>query len=116
MNQEKPDLVLVYGDTNSTLAGALSAKQNNLKLAHVEAGMRSYNLNMVEELNRIITDRISNILFCSSETAINNLVREGFENINCEMHLTGDVMYDAALYYSKKAETISSIFSNLGHS
>jgi UDP-GlcNAc3NAcA epimerase len=113
MKTESPDLVLVYGDTNSTLAGALAAKQNHLRLAHIESGMRSFNMKMAEELNRVITDRISDILFCSTETAINNLVKEGFENLNCEMILSGDVMYDAALHYSKKAEAYSDILSKL---
>jgi UDP-GlcNAc3NAcA epimerase len=109
MKEEKPDLVLVYGDTNSTLAGAMAAKYRKLKLAHVEAGMRSGNLKMAEEMNRVMTDRLSDFLFCASETAINNLVKEGYENIDCEMLLSGDVMYDAALYYEKKVEKLSKI-------
>jgi UDP-GlcNAc3NAcA epimerase len=113
IKKESPDLVLVYGDTNSTLAGAIAAKQNKIALAHVEAGMRSRNMKMAEELNRVITDRISDILFCSTEAAINNLVTEGFENLNCEIFLTGDVMYDAALYYSEKSDSDSGIIQRL---
>jgi UDP-GlcNAc3NAcA epimerase len=109
MKKEKPGLVLVYGDTNSTLAGAMAAKYSKLKLAHVEAGMRSRNLKMAEEMNRVMTDRLSDFLFCASETAINNLLKEGYENIDCEMMLSGDVMYDAALFYEKKAEKLSKI-------
>jgi UDP-GlcNAc3NAcA epimerase len=109
LREEKPGLVLVYGDTNSTLAGAMAAKYCKLKLAHVEAGMRSGKLQMAEEMNRVMTDRLSDFLFCASETAINNLVKEGFENFDCEMMFSGDVMYDAALYYGKKVDKISKI-------
>lgn len=98
---EKPDWVLVYGDTNSTIAGALAAKKLHIKVAHVEAGLRSFNMNMPEEVNRILTDRISNILFCPTETAISNLFKEGYENIDIQIENCGDVMYDAAMFYSK---------------
>lgn len=98
---EKPDWVLVYGDTNSTIAGALAAKKLHIKVAHVEAGLRSFNMNMPEEVNRILTDRISNILFCPTETAISNLYKEGYKNIDIQVENCGDVMYDAALFYSK---------------
>jgi UDP-GlcNAc3NAcA epimerase len=101
--KEKPDWVLVYGDTNSTLAGALAASKLHIKVAHVEAGLRSFNMKMPEEINRILTDRISNILFCPTETAINNLKKEGFENFNAKIVNVGDVMYDAALFYEKFA-------------
>ncbi len=98
---EKPNMVLVYGDTNSTLAGALAAKKLHIPIAHVEAGLRSYNTRMPEEINRILTDRISDLLFCPSENAIENLNKEGFANINAEIYNVGDVMYDGALHYAK---------------
>jgi UDP-GlcNAc3NAcA epimerase len=101
--QEKPDWVLVYGDTNSTLAGALSASKLHIKVAHIEAGLRSFNMKMPEEINRILTDRISNILFCPTDTAITHLKNEGFENFNCKIINSGDVMQDGALFYSNLA-------------
>lgn len=102
---EKPEFLMVYGDTNSTIAGALAAKKIFVKVAHVEAGLRSFNMRMPEEINRILTDRISDFLFCPTQTAIDNLYKEGFRNIDCTVKLVGDVMYDAALYYSNIAET-----------
>lgn len=99
---EEPDWVLVYGDTNSTIAGALAAKKLHIKVAHVEAGLRSFNMRMPEEINRILTDRISDILFCPTKTATKNLISEGFESIDCKIVNSGDVMYDAALYYKEK--------------
>lgn len=110
---EKPDWVLVYGDTNSTLAGALAAQKLHIKIAHVEAGLRSFNMDMPEEINRILTDRISNILFCPTDTAIKNLKREGFDNFECNMLKTGDVMYDAAMFYSAKSHKNSTILKIL---
>jgi UDP-GlcNAc3NAcA epimerase len=101
---EKPDWVLVYGDTNSTIAGALAAKKLHIKVAHVEAGLRSFNMNMPEEINRILTDRISDILFCPTQTAVDNLHKEGYENINTSITNCGDVMYDAALFYAGLSE------------
>jgi len=100
---EKPDWVLVYGDTNSTLAGALAAKKLHIKLAHVEAGLRSFNMNMPEEINRIIADRISDLLFCPTANAMQNLKNEGFERFKCRIVQSGDVMQDAALYYANFA-------------
>src|SRR3954463_6885275 len=105
--KEQPDFVLVYGDTNSTLAGALAAKKLHIKLAHVEAGLRSFNMKMPEEINRILTDRISDVLFCPTDTAIRNLEEEGFRNFKTAIVRSGDVMYDAALYYESKAKAPS---------
>ncbi len=97
--EEEPDLVLVYGDTNSTLAGALTARKLKIKTVHVEAGLRSLNMEMPEEVNRIITDRISDILFCPTEKSIQNLQEEGFNRFDCQIVFTGDVMFDAALHF-----------------
>ncbi|MFW5803886.1 MAG: non-hydrolyzing UDP-N-acetylglucosamine 2-epimerase [bacterium] len=99
----KPDWVLVYGDTNSTLAGALAAAKLHINVAHVEAGLRSFNMRMPEEINRILTDRVSTLLFSPTETAISNLTREGFESINHKLINSGDVMFDAALFYNEKS-------------
>lgn len=110
---EVPDIVLVYGDTNSTLAGALAAKKLHIQVAHVEAGLRSFNNKMPEEINRILTDRISDYLFCPTKAAVDNLNKEGFKNFDCQIVKTGDVMEDAAMYYAKKAAAKSSIIQNL---
>ncbi len=106
---EKPDYVLVYGDTNSTLAGALAASKLHIPVAHVEAGLRSFEMKMPEEVNRILTDRISQILFCPTQTAIDNLEKEGFDNFDCQIEMPGDVMYDAVLFYQSKAERLSTV-------
>jgi UDP-GlcNAc3NAcA epimerase len=111
---EKPDAVLVYGDTNSTLAGALAASKLHIPVIHVEAGLRSYNMAMPEEINRILTDRISNVLFCPTETAIKNLEKEGFANMPIKIIKNGDVMQDAAMYYAEKAQLKSSILRQIG--
>lgn len=99
--EEKPDWVLLYGDTNSTLAGAIAASKLHVKIAHVEAGLRSFDMKMPEEINRILTDRVSSKLFCPTEAAKSNLIKEGFSNFSCDIVVSGDVMYDAALYFSK---------------
>lgn len=111
--KEKPDGVMVYGDTNSTLAGALAAAKLHIPLIHVEAGLRSFNMKMPEEINRILTDRISNILFCPTEASILNLKREGFDNMPVQIIKNGDVMQDAAIYYSARAEEKSDILKRI---
>lgn len=109
--KERPEVVLVYGDTNSTLAGALAATKLNIPVVHVEAGLRSFNRAMPEEINRICTDRISTLLFCPSERAMENLGREGIAE---GVHFTGDVMYDVLLANVPLAEERSGILRELG--
>jgi len=111
---EKPDGVVLYGDTNSTLAGALAASKLRIPIVHVEAGLRSFDMTMPEEVNRVLTDRVSSILFCPTETAVNNLKREGFDHMPARVVNSGDVMYDAALYYEDKAQLKSDILRRIG--
>ncbi len=111
--KEEPNLLMVYGDTNSTIAGALAAQKLHIPVAHVEAGLRSFNMNMPEEINRILTDRISNYLFCPTQTAVQNLKNEGFSSFNCRIENTGDVMQDAAMYYGARSAEKSSIVNSL---
>lgn len=116
--KEQPDWVLVYGDTDSTLAGALAAAKLHIPVAHVEAGLRSYNRIMPEEINRIVTDQLSTLLFCPTRTAVENLAKEGFPhrltaNARQEVINVGDVMYDAALYYGDRAQDKSRIMQTL---
>lgn len=100
----QPDWLLVYGDTNSTLAGSLAAKKLNIKIAHVEAGLRSFNMFMPEEVNRILTDKMSSILFCPSDTAIKNLSKEGFDNNKFhQIFNVGDIMEDASILFETRA-------------
>ena len=107
---EKPDWVLVYGDTNSTLAGALAAVKLGVSLAHVEAGLRSYNRTMPEEHNRVLTDHCSDLLFCPTETAVRNLAKEGIQR---GVHFVGDTMYDAVLMFRDVARERSTVLKDL---
>jgi len=130
LQEEKPDWVLIYGDTNSTLAGALAAAKLQIPIGHIEAGLRSFNRAMPEEINRVVADRVSDILFCPTRTAVKNLAREGFKNIVNAGKLTedypipvsrlsplvinvGDLMYDSILFNLKLAEKKSRILEGL---
>ena len=104
------DYIMVYGDTNSTLAGTLAAEACNIPLIHIEAGLRSHNMEMAEEYNRIETDKRSTLLFCPTQTAVNNLRKEG---ITQGVYHVGDVMYDATLYFAEQAQKTSSILQQL---
>jgi UDP-GlcNAc3NAcA epimerase len=111
MLAERSDMVLIYGDTNSTLAGALAAAKLNIPLAHVEAGVRSFNHCMPEEINRIVADHLSSLLFCPTQTAVGNLASEG---IRSGVHMVGDVMCDMTLTTAAVAEQRSTILRSLG--
>jgi UDP-N-acetylglucosamine 2-epimerase len=114
LKKEKPMVVMVYGDTNSTLAGALAAAKLNIPVAHVEAGLRSYNRNMPEEINRLLTDHLSTFLFCPTDQAVRNLLKEGIKDGKTRIvKNVGDVMYDSILYYSEIADKKSTILKDL---
>lgn len=112
LEQLRPDRVLVYGDTNSTLAGALVAAKLHIPVAHVEAGLRSFNRAMPEEINRIVADQLSDMLFISTATAVRNLEKEGFAAGS--LFQVGDVMYDAALQFAEVAKTRTAVLASLG--
>ncbi len=109
--EEEPDVAIVYGDTNSTVGGALAAAKLKIRIAHIEAGLRSFNRGMPEELNRVATDHLSSLLFCPTGTAVRNLKREG---ITDGVFLTGDVMLDAVVTFRSLAEKRSRVISELG--
>ncbi len=111
--EEKPEAVVVYGDTNSTLAGALAAKKMDIKVIHIEAGLRSFNMKMPEEINRILIDRISDLLLCPTDIAVQNLHKEGFANIDNKIVKCGDIMKDAVEFYGRTSAEKSTILSNL---
>lgn len=108
---EAPDVVLLYGDTNSTLAGAVAASKLHIRIAHVEAGLRSFNRRMPEEINRIVADRLSDLLFCPTDTAVKNLAAEG---MRAGVHRVGDVMFDSVRFYAAAAEGGSRVLEGLG--
>jgi UDP-GlcNAc3NAcA epimerase len=110
--EERPDVVLVYGDTNSTLAGALAAAKLHIPVAHVEAGLRSFNMRMPEEVNRILTDRISRWLFAPTETAVQNLRREGCQED--QILPVGDVMFDVALHHGARVRSEGGLLASMG--
>lgn len=109
---EKPDWVVVYGDTNSTIAGALAAKKLHIKVAHIEAGLRSFDMIMPEEINRILTDQISDALFCPTKSAIENLEIEGFINKDVIITNCGDIMYESAMHFKPKMKEVPGVGTN----
>ena len=112
LERESPDWVVVYGDTNSTLAGAVAGAKLHIRVAHVEAGLRSFNRRMPEELNRVLTDHAADLLFAPTQQSVENLRREGIHG--AAVVCTGDVMYDAAVFYAEKAERGSRVIHELG--
>lgn len=121
MLDEKPDGIVIYGDTNSTIAAALAASKIHIPVFHIEAGLRSYNKSMPEEVNRILSDHISTLLFCPTKTAVDNLVKEGFTSLNeglptvdkPHVHLCGDIMYDNSMYFSSISDQKSRILEEI---
>lgn len=111
MQAEAPDMVLVYGDTNSTIAGALTAAKLHIPIAHVEAGLRSFNRRMPEEVNRVLTDHLSSLLLCPTVNAVDNLAAEGMRE---GVHLVGDIMYDAALHFGAIAANKAGFLASRG--
>lgn len=107
--KERPSWVLVYGDTDSTLAGALAAAKDNIPLIHVEAGLRSHNARMPEELNRVLADRMSRLLFCPTDQAVRNLEAEGYGRLSNRIFRSGDLMQDAAGYYANRSKPIPKV-------
>lgn len=112
LTNEQPDAVVVYGDTNSTLAGALAAKKMHIKVIHIEAGLRSHNMKMPEEINRIITDRIADLLSCPTQISIENLKKEGYDQFPVLIEKHGDIMKDAVEYCSRFSKEKSSIIKD----
>ena len=110
LKKEQPDYLLVYGDTNSTLAGALAAAKIGIKVIHIEAGLRSFNRDMPEEINRLLTDHISSLLFCPTKTAVENLKKEGITN---GVHNVGDIMFDGIQSYLEADRHIAKNSSNI---
>jgi UDP-GlcNAc3NAcA epimerase len=111
---ERPEAVVVFGDTNSTLAGALAARKLCIPVVHVEAGLRSFNPRMPEEVNRIVTDRVSDLLCCPTRRAVDNLRAEGFDAMPCRVVETGDVTLDAVIQHGRVAEHRSNVIERLG--
>lgn len=101
LTKEMPDMVVVFGDTNSTLAGALASRKLNIPVAHVEGGLRNFDFTIPEDVNRTLTDRISSIIFCPTDTAVENLLKEGFASFDIKVVRTGDLMADSVFYFSR---------------
>lgn len=110
---EKPDVIVVYGDNNSSISGALAANRHRIPIAHIEAGLRLSNAQPLGEMNGILTDRISSLLFCPSSKAVENLKNEGFDGFPCKIYNTGDILQEVALYYSSISSSKSDIISRL---